>query len=165
MAEFKIVTGYVPGLVGRVTQLHAIYYAREWRFGAYFETRVAREMAQFIDRYDGQYDQIWSVLVDGNIEASITIDAADACANGAHLRWFIASDGVRGTGCGKQLIEAAVDFCRQRKYSLVYLNTFAGLNPARHLYETAGFRLAQVRPGTQWGTQVEEQRFELELHR
>jgi hypothetical protein len=36
-----------------------------------------------------------------------------------------------------------------------------GLNAARHLYEKAGFSLVEQQAGTQWGTQVNEQRFEL----
>jgi hypothetical protein len=46
-------------------------------------------------------------------------------------------------------------------YGQIYLWTFAGLDPARHLYEKAGFTLVKERTGRQWGTEVEEQRFEL----
>jgi hypothetical protein len=42
-------------------------------------------------------------------------------------------------------------------------NTFEGLRIARRLYERCGFLLVDQRPGTQWGRQVNEQRFELEL--
>jgi RimJ/RimL family protein N-acetyltransferase len=54
-----------------------------------------------------------------------------------------------------------MDFCRARGYDRVYLWTFEGLDAARHLYEKAGFRLAQQQRGRQWGTEVNEQRFEL----
>jgi len=40
-----------------------------------------------------------------------------------------------------------------------YLDTFKGLDAARHLYETCGFRLTQEATGSQWGTPVTEQRF------
>jgi len=43
----------------------------------------------------------------------------------------------------------------------VYLWTFQGLATARRLYEKHGFRLAEERAGSQWGTQVMEQRFVL----
>jgi hypothetical protein len=32
---------------------------------------------------------------------------------------------------------------------------------ARHLYEKTGFRLVEQRRGSQWGVEVNEQRFEL----
>jgi hypothetical protein len=40
------------------------------------------------------------------------------------------------------------------------LDTFEGLDAARHLYEAAGFRLLAQAPGAQWGRVVNEQRFE-----
>jgi GNAT superfamily N-acetyltransferase len=83
-----------------------------------------------------------------------------AAAEGAHLRWFIISDERRGQGFGNALLTAGLDFCRQRRYERVYLWTFAGLDAARHLYEKHGFRLTEERRGQQWGTEVQEQRFE-----
>ena len=79
------------------------------------------------------------------------------------MRWFIMSDALRGKGAGNQLMDAAMDFCRSRGYKRVYLWTFEGLNPARHLYEKNGFRLVEQHKGNQWGREVNEQRFELEL--
>jgi GNAT superfamily N-acetyltransferase len=100
---------------------------------------------------------------DGEIDGSIAIDCSGAAKDGAHLRWFIASDKGRGTGTGTALLTSALDFCRMKKYGKVYLWTFDGLEAARHLYEKAGFRLARQQRGTQWGIAVDEQRFELEL--
>ena len=41
-----------------------------------------------------------------------------------------------------------------------YLTTFAGLAPARHLYEAFGFRLVSESEIDQWSGGVREQRFE-----
>jgi hypothetical protein len=60
-------------------------------------------------------------------------------------------------------MRAALDFCRSNRYPRVYLWTFEGLHAARHLYEKAGLVLAEERRGTQWGTEVTEQRFEVRL--
>jgi GNAT superfamily N-acetyltransferase len=158
--DIQLLTGYSPGLVGRVTELHADYYVRHWGFTAFFETRVATEMSEFINRYDDTRDCSWSAVVDRQIEASITIDGIDATGKGAHLRWFIASDKMRGKGVGARLIDLAMDFCRQKAYHKVFLHTFKGLEPARHLYEHHAFKLVESRPGDQWGTRVEEQRYE-----
>jgi hypothetical protein len=48
----------------------------------------------------------------------------------------------------------------QQGYKRVYLNTFAGLDAARHLYEKHGFVLILQQIGQQWGCEVTEQRFE-----
>jgi len=42
------------------------------------------------------------------------IDGAHAARDGAHLRWFIVSDAVRGSGVGNRLLGSATDFCRAR---------------------------------------------------
>ena len=163
MGDVEVRSGYFPGAVGRVVELHGAYYHTHWGFGADFEAKVASELAQFFGRYDPDRDGFWTASVSGRVEGSITIDGAHAGADGAHLRWFIMSDALRGKGVGNRLIHAAVDFCRGNGYSRAYLWTFEGLPAARHLYEKAGFRLVEQHRGTQWGTEVTQQRFELRL--
>jgi GNAT superfamily N-acetyltransferase len=162
-APIRIHKGYVPGVIGRVIELHGTYYHAHWGFGVFFEVKVANGLSEFINRYDDQRDGLWTAAVNGRVEGSIVIDGAHATQEGAHLRWFIISDTLRGQGAGNQLIDAAIDFCRIKKYPRVYLWTFEGLHAARHLYEQAGFILVEQHRGTQWGTEVEEQRFELRL--
>ncbi len=153
--------GYVPGAIGRVAELHATYYQRIPGFGVFFESRVARELAQFCEAYDDDRDGLWLAHLDGGIEGAIAIDGTHAGKDGAHLRWFITSDKVRGTGIGRKLLASAVEFCRACHYDRIYLDTFEGLVAARHLYEKFGFRLVHQQSGMQWGAEVAEQRFEL----
>jgi GNAT superfamily N-acetyltransferase len=153
--------GYVPGVIGRIAELHASYYYRHAGFGLYFESKVARELSEFCENYEEDRDGLWLALFDDRIEGAIAIDGSNADGDGAHLRWFITSDGVRGTGVGAALLASAVEFCRARDYQRVYLWTFEGLSAARHLYEKSGFRLIHQRAGMQWGSRVDEQCFEL----
>ena len=106
-------------------------------------------------------DGFWLAMADGRVEGSIAIDGIDAKEKGAHLRWFINSDLIRGKGVGRKLINLAVDFCTLKSYRKIYLRTFEGLDAARSLYESAGFRLINQQSGDQWGTTVKEQYFEL----
>ena len=161
MDDVEVRSGYFPGAIGRVVELHGAYYHAHWGFGASFEAQVASGLAEFFGRYNQRRDGFWIATVAGRVEGSITIDGANAADDGAHLRWFIMSDALRGKGIGNRLIRAAVDFCRANGYPRVYLWTFEGLGAARHLYEKAGFALVQQRRGTQWGAEVTEQRFEL----
>jgi GNAT superfamily N-acetyltransferase len=163
MSDIQINKGYIPGSLGRVAELHGTYYHQHWGFGLFFEAKVATELAEFLRRYDDQNDGFWTAVVGGRVEGSITIDGAHSAVEGAHLRWFIVSAELRGKGAGNQLMNTAMDFCRTRGYRRVYLWTFEGLNPARHLYEKNGFRLAEQHKGSQWGREVNEQRFELTL--
>jgi GNAT superfamily N-acetyltransferase len=79
------------------------------------------------------------------------------------MRWFIVSDVVRGQGVGRQLFGAALNHLTDTGFTSCYLTTFAGLDPARRLYESAGFALHKEQQGESWGTPVLEQLFILEL--
>ena len=154
-------SGYVPGIIGRVTELHASYYSRFWNFGAIFEAQVASGLAEFFNRYDEKRDRFLSLVDGGTVQGSICIDGLKAETEGAHLRWFILSADLRGRGHGRRLLEEAILFCRERKYGRVYLWTFEGLLAARHLYESSGFRLVHQAEGSRYGTRVVEQKLEL----
>ena len=158
--QLSLEMGYRPGAIGRVTELHAAYYSRHAGFGLAFERVVAQGLCDFCARYEPGRDGLWLVMRDGQIEGSIAIDGLHAHTQGAHLRWFIVSDALRGQGLGRQLLRTAMDFCRTAGHEHTYLWTFAGLDAARHLYEAEGFELRHEAPGSQWGLEVREQRFE-----
>lgn len=153
-----IVEGPVPGGIGGITQLHAHYYARQAGFGTAFEATVARELAAFCDAYVPGRDGLWTVGTP-QVEAAVAIDGSQAADHGAHLRWFIVSDALRGRGVGRALLARALAFADACGYASTFLWTFAGLAAARHLYEDAGFRLDREGPGDRWGRTVTEQRF------
>lgn len=156
--------GWLPGTLGQVVSLHGRYYARDWGFGPYFEAKVAAGMAEFIPRLNPARDLFLAARRGGHLLGSLTIDGgeigAGAGAKEAHLRWFITSDRARGTGLGNRLLEQAMTFCDETGFNMVYLDTFKGLESARHLYEKHGFDLVGERPDTTWGVEVTEQRFE-----
>jgi len=159
----KIKGGYLPGSVGRIAELHGVYYHENWDFELYFETKVAVELSEFMRRYNKEQDRLFTAVLDKRIEGSIVIDGLHSDTKGAHLRWFIVSNRIRGKGVGSRLIEKAVCFCRERKYKKIYLWTFEGLDAAKHLYLKQGFELAEQREGIHWGKRVNEQRFELTM--
>lgn len=154
-----IVPGYRPGLVARVTDMHMRYYAREHGLGRRFETLVAGGLAEFCGRLDNPLNAVWTAQTGGEIVGSLAIDGEDMGAGIAHLRWFIVADGLRGGGAGKRLLDAALAFADGHGFSETHLSTFAGLDAARHLYETRGFVLAEEKIGAQWGRELVEQRF------
>ncbi|MBK1713245.1 GNAT family N-acetyltransferase [Rubrivivax gelatinosus] len=150
--------GYSPGCIGRIAQLHAEYYNRSNGFGAEFEAKVAQELGAFCLAYKRGRDGLW-LAIGSSVEGSVAIDGSRGTEQGAHLRWFITSDVLRGQGIGKLLLSRAIAFADDAKYKHVHLWTFDGLPAARHLYEAHGFQLAEERPGARWGKTVLEQRF------
>lgn len=163
MSNVKIATGYIPGSIGRVAELHGTYYHAHWGFGRFFEAKVATELSEFLSRFDEKRDGFWTALLEDRVEGSLTIDGIHFADKGAHLRWFIMSDTLRGKGIGNRLINTAIDFCKDNDYKRVYLWTFEGLDAAKHLYQKTGFKLVEQNRGIQWGAEVNEQRFELRL--
>lgn len=163
MTNDVILSGYIPGSMGRLVELHANTYHPDWGFGLFFEVRVAKDLSEFLSRFDEARDGFWIVSLNDRIEGGIAIDGIKGMTDGAHLRWFILSPVVRGRGFGHRLMEEAVSFCKKKDYKTVYLDTFEGLHAARHLYEKFGFRLVRQAEGAQWGKKVTEQRFELRI--
>ena len=156
-------TGYLPGAIGRITELHALYYSAHWDFGLFFESKVATELSEFLSRYQPTRDGFWVATVNGRIVGSIVIDGDQGMTNGARLRWFIVDPEFQGRGLGNRLLREAVDHCEKIRFGRVYLHTFAGLDPARHLYEKFGFVLTDEKQDDHWGKTVTEQTFELFL--
>ncbi|MEX3939288.1 GNAT family N-acetyltransferase [Paraburkholderia sp. BR10937] len=158
-AGVQIVEGYRPGCIGDIASLHARFYAANWGFGAYFEKKVATELADFAGALPAVGKALWLAVERDRVLASLAIDGNESGNAGvAHLRWFIVDDSLRGTGVGRQLMTNAMQFV-DAHYTETYLWTFKGLDAARHLYESFGFHLADASEGDQWGTKVTEQRF------
>ena len=156
------ICGYVPGSIGRMVELHGRYYAREWRFGPYFEAKVASELGELLARLDPERDGFWIAAEDDEIVGGIAIDGSHT-REAARLRFFIVDDAHREAGLGEQLMCTALDFCRDAGHRRVFLTTFAGLDAARKLYECHGFMLTEERPRRTWGVEVTEQRFDLHI--
>ena len=91
-------TGYLPGAIGRVADMHARYYSKLVGFGLPFEAKVARELADFCERYDPQCDALWLVLQDGHAQLRTvrlglrTLDAVEV------LDGLVAGDAVLDGG-------------------------------------------------------------------
>jgi GNAT superfamily N-acetyltransferase len=161
--QYLIAAGYTPGIIGKVTEMHATYYYQHWGFDLYFEAKIATELSAFLQSFNPQRDGFWSAVIDGRIAGAVAIVGAEASTKGARLRWLIVAQEYQGSGIGKSLMRRAIDFCRTAGFPRVYLTTFAGLDAARHLYEQEGFLLIDEQEDCHWGKTVSEQTFELIL--
>jgi len=61
------------------------------------------------------------------------------------------------------MLAQALDTCRQRGQTKLFLTTFKGLDAARTLYERAGFTLTQEFSADDWGEGSQEVRYDLNL--
>lgn len=157
--NIEIMSGYRAGMIGRIAEMHGRYYAKNYGFGHFFEAKVASGVAEFSERLHDDNNNIWLAIHNGQIIGSVAIDGQDLGNNEAHLRWFILEDGYQGSGIGKRLLAEAITFCDQKEFSAVQLWTFSGLDAARKLYESFGFKLTKEWEGNQWGKTMLEQQF------
>jgi GNAT superfamily N-acetyltransferase len=155
--------GYKSGDVARITLSHAAYYQLNWQFDASFEAERAKELADFITAFDKKSDSLWVAEHEGEFTGSIAIEGKGSESSDARLRWFIVEPDWQGKGIGQKLMAQALTFCRERGYKKIALWTFAGLDPARVIYERAGFRLVEATPKKIFGKNITEQKFELIL--
>ena len=157
--RFEIVEGYQTGMIGDIAALHARTHGPIIGMGPTFESVVSKSMTEFMPRIGNAVNNSWSVVDNGEIMGSISIDGEDLEGNVAHLRWFILSEKLRGKGLGKQLLLKALEHCDFHEFDEIHLWTLKGLDAARALYEKNGFELADEYVGDQWGKVVTEQMF------
>jgi ribosomal protein S18 acetylase RimI-like enzyme len=149
-----------PGDLGTIVHLHGTLYAREYGFDPTFEAYVAGPLAEFVRAGDARA-RLWIAERGEQIVGCVAIVAA--APHTAQLRWFLVDPGARGTGLGKRLLREAVAFCEACGYTSVILWTERSLTAAAHLYEAAGFRKVEEKPGRVWGKDVVEEKYELQL--
>lgn len=163
MTDRATVVGYYPGVIGRIIELHAVYYHENWGFDISFETQVGRELSVFMRDFQKGRDGFWAATVDGEFAGAVAIDGQLSETEGARLRWFVVDPSFQRRGIGDMLLRQAVEFCRRAGHTRVFLWTFKGLDGARRLYEKQGFVLTEEHEVDQWGGLIKEQKFELIL--
>lgn len=162
LGEIKL-TGYFPGVVGKITELHAVYYYENWGFDVSFETQVGRELSEFLIDFQENRDGFWVATIAGEFAGTIAIDGRQVENDGVRLRWFIVTPRLQGRGIGETLLRKSIEFCKQAGYKRIYLWSFKGLEAARYIYESEGFSFCKERGVRRWGQDIIEQMFEIYL--
>jgi len=149
-----------PGDIGTIIYLHGAIYAREYKFDHTFEAYVAGPLSEFACSASAR-ERLWIAERSGRIVGCIAIVSLSAQV--AQLRWFLVDPSARGAGIGRTLLKESVAFCKDHGYRTIILWTVSTLVAAAHLYKSAGFSKVEEKPGRQWGVDVVEERYELNL--
>ena len=150
-----------PGDIGYIIYLHGTLYAQEYALDQTFEGDVAIRMGEFAKTYDPSKDYAAVAELEGRIAGAVFINGLSD--ERAQLRWFLVHPDARGRGLGRQLIEGAIAFCRERGFAKVSLWTISELKAAAHLYRQAGFVITREETHEIWGAKRTEQEYELIL--
>lgn len=147
------------GDAGYIAYRHCVLYEKEYGLGGTFEQYVLDSLVKYIEhRSEGE---IWVAEYNGQIVGSIGIVSTDKST--AQLRWFLIEPEFRGKGLGRQLMTKAVDYCKQKKFSRVFLWTKQNLEVAHHLYSSFGFIPVEQVENNTWKRGVVEEQWELLL--
>ncbi len=161
--------GPAPGDLGTVLAMHGELYAREYGFDERFEAHVARGLAGFATALGEARDQprssdpgrLWLAERGGTAVGSVGLtNEGDGVGQ---VRWFLVGPQARGAGLGHLLLQALLDHARGEGYTHVKLWTVHVLETAARLYTEAGFRCTERHPSRQFGQDLDELRYDLDL--
>lgn len=120
---------------------------------------LTQGVLSLVEKFDSQKDCIFILECDGNASGCVAITHTED--NTAQLRYFFLEPELRGLGVGTSLLNAALEFCRQKKYSHIFLWTVSVQESARILYKNTGFKITETSENKSWGIPVLEEKWEL----
>jgi GNAT superfamily N-acetyltransferase len=141
-APIVLRSGYEPGAIGRIGELHGRYYAVAWGSGAGFEMQVLRGLCDFVEHADPRTHLLLTAHAGDTLIGSAAVQCAPDPRR-AQLRFVIVDPPWHGRGAGRTLLDAALAWCRERGVETVFLWTVEGLPASRAMYERAGFRVVE----------------------
>jgi ribosomal protein S18 acetylase RimI-like enzyme len=151
-----------PGDLGWILNRHGALYSAEYGWNEEFETLVAGICQDFLAGHDPKRERCWVAEMNGEVVGSVMI-AKSRQKNVAQLRVLLVEPSARGTGLGNRLVDECIRFSRRTGYRKIRLSTYSILESARHLYEKAGFKLVNEEERHDFGHDLCEQTWELEL--
>lgn len=149
------------GDLGWIVHRHGALYAAEYGYDARFEAIVAKVAGDFLENYDPKHEHCWIAERDGEILGSVML--VKKTARVAKLRLLYLEPHARGLGLGRRLVEECIAFARRAGYARITLWTQSSLSAARHIYETAGFRLTGSQMHQDFGPKEAAETWELML--
>ncbi|MFM9428396.1 DNA-binding MarR family transcriptional regulator/GNAT superfamily N-acetyltransferase [Variovorax sp. GrIS 2.14] len=151
----------IPGDMGWVVQQHGEIYWREYGWNSEFEAMVADIAAQYIRKFDPQWEKCWIAELEGERVGAIFVVRKSATT--AQLRMLLLTPGARGLGLGARLTDECIAFARAKGYRKIVLWTNSCLVAARGIYARRGFELVKSAPYEGFGQKLVGETWSLKL--
>lgn len=149
------------GDIGWIVRRQGMLYAQDYGWDETYEALVAEILGAFIKSFDPKWERSWIAERQGEVVGSVfLVRKSDEVAK---LRLLYVEPSARGLGIGKRLVEECIGFARARGYKTLTLWTNDILTAARHIYETAGFKLVEEERHHSFGKDLVGQNWNLEL--
>ncbi|SEQ30384.1 GNAT family N-acetyltransferase [Thalassovita taeanensis] len=149
------------GDAGWLIEQHARLYADAEGFDETFEALVAEILAAYIRDHDPSGERAWIAEQNGQRLGSIFCVRDDART--AKLRLFLLTPAARGKGLGLRLLTTCMTYARNSGYQRMVLWTHESHTAACALYAATGWRLTSSVPVHNFGVDLVEQSWEIDL--
>lgn len=103
---------------------------------------LTQGVISLVEKFDSEKDCMFILECDNNASGCIAVTHSDDSV--AQLRYFFLEPELRGLGVGTGLLNTALEFCRQKEYSHVFLWTVSVREATRILYKNAGFKITET---------------------
>ena len=147
--------------MGWVVSRHGGLYFEEYGWDERFEALVAGIAKDFVENLDPERERCWIAEIDGEPVGSVFVVKQNKTT--AKLRLLLIEPRARGVGLGKRLVGECITFARAKGYRTLVLWTQSKLAAARHIYRSAGFRLARRQRHREFGYDLTGEYWELDL--
>jgi GNAT superfamily N-acetyltransferase len=150
-----------PGDMGWVVEQHGKLYAQEYGWDWTFEALVARICAEFVEKFQPDWERCWIAEINGERVGSVFVVRKDEEI--AQLRMLILTPAARGLGLGARLTDEAMGFARAKGYKKMVLWTNSVLLAARGIYQKRGFQLVSSEPYEGFGQHLTSETWAMTL--
>jgi GNAT superfamily N-acetyltransferase len=126
-----------------------------------YEALVAEIAGGFVKNFQPEAERAWVAVRGTEIVGSVFL--VKVSSEIAKLRLLYVEPSTRGQGVGRRLVDACIQFAKDRHYKTLTLWTNDVLSAARHIYVATGFKLTKEDPHRSFGKDLIGQNWDLNL--